>query len=242
MSASSNTRRVLGASLTIVLAGAGWWMWSTRTSAKPGAVSQKTAEPFVRLVGAGGAAADRVLQEHAEFFDPTPMFLPTARNAGQGSLPARLMVQPGQIFGDFPAKWNVAEAALPSYGADVATASEGLVDVMARANEAPFAGLGEVGNPARRAAARPAFIEVKSMHGSSLIATALTGAVPVPRGDFAPLEFVATVSAAGLVGDPLLVTGSGADEVDNFFRDYLARTFRLGERLAPGVYRIVIGP
>lgn len=241
MSATSNTRRVFGAALVIVLAGAGWWLWSERTTAKPDATATKRPEPFVQLAGTGGAAADRVLQERAEFFDPSPMFLPTERNAGHDALPARLVAQPGQIFGDFAAKWSVAEANLPSYGADVVTAAEGLVDVMARANEAPFAGFGEIGAPARRVTARAAFVEVKSMHGSSLISQALAGAA-VPREDFAPLEFLATVSAAGLVGEPLLVSGSGADEVDSFFRDYLARTFRLGERLAPGVYRVVIGP
>lgn len=241
MSATSNTRRVLGATLVIVLAGAGWWVWSERTTAKPDGAVTKAAEPFVQLAGTSGAAADRVLQERAEFFDPSPMFLPTARNAGQGGLPARLVAQPGHIFKDFAAKWNVAEANLPSYGADVVTAPEGLVDVMTRANEAPFSGLGEVAAPERRTGSRSGFIEVKSMQGSSLIAAALTGAA-IPRGDFAPLEFLATVNAAGLVGEPVLVAGSGAEDVDNFFRDYLAKGFRLGERLAPGSYRVVIGP
>ncbi|MBI2511595.1 MAG: hypothetical protein HYV96_06425 [Opitutae bacterium] len=241
MSATANTRRVLSAILVIVLAGAGWWLWSERMTAKPDATAARRPEPFVQIANSGGTGVNRVLQERAEFFDPSPMFLPTARNAGHDALPSRLVAQPGQIFADFAAKWNVAEANLPSYGADVVAAAEGLVDVMARANEAPFAGFGESGGATRRVEARAAFIEVKSMRGSSLISQALAGAA-VPREDFAPLEFLATISAAGLTGEPLLVSGSGADEVDNFFRDYLARTFRLGERLAPGVYRIVIGP
>jgi hypothetical protein len=241
MSTSSNTQRVLGATLVILLAGAGWWAWSERTMAQPEQKPARPPEPFVQLAGASGATADRVLQDRAEFFDPTPLFLPTARNAGQGGLPARLVAQPGQIFGEFAAKWSVAEVGLPSYGADAVTAPEGLVDVMARANEAPFAGLGERGAPARRVAARAAFLEIKSMQGNTLIAGPLPAA-GVPRNDFAPLEFLATVSAAGLVGEPLLVSGSGAEDVDNFFRDYLAKTFRLGERLAPGVYRVVVGP
>lgn len=241
MNASSNARRVLGAILVIALAGAGWWTWSERTLARPDGATTKTAEPFVRLTGANSAADDRVLQERAEFLDPAPMFLPTARNAGQGGLPARLVAQPGQIFLDFPANLRVAEANLPSYGSDALTAPEGLVDVMTRANEAPFAGLGEMAIPARRVEPRAAFIEVKSMQGNVLIATAL-GTLTLPREDFAPLEFLATVSASGLVGEPLLVAGSGADDVDNFFRDYLAKGIRLGEKLAPGAYRVVIGP
>jgi hypothetical protein len=59
---------------------------------------------------------------------------------------------------------------------------------------------------------------------------------------WAPLEFLATVEAAGLVA-PLTLTGrSGVDEVDAFFRNYLVRTFRLGERLPPGFYRITVSP
>ncbi len=241
MSASANSRRVLGATLVIVLAGAGWWIWSERVGAQPDRAGARGPEPFVQIAGSGGAAADRVLRERAEFFDPSPMFLPTARNAGQEALPQRLVVQPGQVFLNFPAKWRVAEANLPTYGSDVVTAPEGLADVMARASEAPFAGLGEAASPARRVEPRVAFLEVKSIQGSALIQSAIQDAA-VPRPDFAPLEFLATVSAAGLVVQPLLVTGSGVDEVDSFFRDYLGKGFRLGDKLAPGVYRIVIGP
>jgi hypothetical protein len=241
MSARANTRRVVGATAMIVLAGVGWWIWSERTTATSEGAVSRAPEPFVQIAGSGGAAADRVLRERAEFFDPSPMFLPTDRNAGQGSLPPRLVVQPGQVFLDFPAKWRVVEANLPSYGSEAVTAPEGLTDVMARASEAPFAGLGETAAPRRRVEPRAAFLEVKSMDGSALIGVALTDAA-APRSDFAPLEFLATISAAGLVVEPVLVTGSGADEVDSFFRTYLARSFRLGEKLAPGVYRVAIGP
>jgi hypothetical protein len=32
------------------------------------------------------------------------------------------------------------------------------------------------------------------------------------------------------------------EDVDVFLRDYLAGTLRLGERLAPGMYRVIVGP
>jgi hypothetical protein len=73
------------------------------------------------------------------------------------------------------------------------------------------------------------------------LAQAITGAPP-GKGGWAPVEFVARVDAAGLVG-PLVVTErSGLEEVDVFFANYLARTLRVGERLAPGFYRICVGP
>lgn len=241
MSATSNTRRVLSAALVIVLAGAAWGLWSQRTMVKPDEATPKPVPPFVRLSGAGRAAGDRVLQERSEFFDPTPLFLPTARNAGQGGLPAKLVAQPGQVFLDFPPKPGIGQATLPPYGTDVVSAPEGLADVMARANEAPFAGLGEIGQSTKRVVVRAAFIEIKSMQGNVILTSAVTAAA-VPRTDFAPMEFLANLGSAGLVGDPLLVSGSGVEEVDNFFRDYLTKTFRLGEKLAPGAYRVVIGP
>ena len=57
-----------------------------------------------------------------------------------------------------------------------------------------------------------------------------------------PLEFVAAVDASGLVGPLMLTSGSGVEEVDDHFRNYLARVFRVGDRLPPGFYRIVVGP
>jgi hypothetical protein len=56
------------------------------------------------------------------------------------------------------------------------------------------------------------------------------------------MELFAAVDAAGLAA-PLLVTeGSRVDEVDAHFRKMLAQTYRIGERLPPGFYRIVVGP
>jgi len=44
------------------------------------------------------------------------------------------------------------------------------------------------------------------------------------------------------VGDLVLTSSSDSEEVDSFFRSYLVKTFRLGERLNPGRYRILVGP
>jgi hypothetical protein len=65
-----------------------------------------------------------------------------------------------------------------------------------------------------------------------------------PPGDkpWAPCELLAKIDAAGLAA-PLIVTeGSRVDEVDAHFKNFLARTYRIGERLSPGFYRIVVAP
>jgi len=48
------------------------------------------------------------------------------------------------------------------------------------------------------------------------------------------------VAPEGLVGLPSVSLSSGAEAIDAFFRDFLVRQFRIGERLAPGFYRVVI--
>lgn len=60
--------------------------------------------------------------------------------------------------------------------------------------------------------------------------------------DWRPLEFLAAVDPAGLVGPLVLTRSSGVEDVDNHFRNYLARTYNLGDRLPPGFYRIVVAP
>ncbi|MBA3850163.1 MAG: hypothetical protein C0502_09240 [Opitutus sp.] len=232
-------RFYVGAALALA-AIAAWWVWSERLSRDAGGAA-KAPEPFVRVGGADALSADRVLRERADFFDPAPLFVPTARNYGRGQLPPRLIKQPGQVFGDFGAKLNFAEGGLAAYGAENPAAGEGLADVLSRSNEVPFAGLGENGAGRPRLPARSAVVQIKKMGGSELHETSFADLV-VPRTDFAPLEFVVAVGPAGLIGDPLLSVGSGHDEVDVFFQTFLAKTYRLGTLLPPGRYRVMIGP
>ena len=72
----------------------------------------------------------------------------------------------------------------------------------------------------------------------------LDGTVLLPAGqpDWQPAEFLIAVTPAGLLGRPVETVSSDVEDVDVFFRDYLARTLRLGERLPPGFYRVVVGP
>jgi hypothetical protein len=56
------------------------------------------------------------------------------------------------------------------------------------------------------------------------------------------MEFMAAVDASGLVGPLVLTVHSDVAEVDAYFGRYLAETFRIGQRLEPGFYRICVGP
>ena len=92
--------------------------------------------------------------------------------------------------------------------------------------------------------ARGGYVEVvAAATGQRVLAEALpTTLGPVAGKPWEPMELYAVVDAAGLAA-PLVVTeGSRVDEVDAHFRKVLAQTFRIGERLPPGFYRIVVGP
>jgi hypothetical protein len=238
-------RRVwIGLAFALAVTGA-WLMW---TRAKPPVVAAVPPgpAPFVRLTGAGTGAGDRVLRERAELFDPTPLFFPTEWNFGQRPLPESMQRQPGQVFENFGANFTFGEQDIKAYGAEAAAAPERLEDVLEQGNEAPFGGIGQIDSPRVPLPERSSFLEVKELSDGKIIISQALKELILPRSDFAPMEFLVVVSSAGIVGEPVLMTGSRWEEVDEevdaFFRSYLVKTFRLGERLSPGRYRVLVGP
>lgn len=233
-------RRVWVALVLVSIGASGGWFW-LRSRIEDVQAGGAGTEPFVRVSGPEQGGRDRAVRERAELFDPAPLFLPTSRNFGQGPLPARLAKQPGQVFADFGAKVSFAEGGLEAFGAETLASPESLAEVLSRSNEVPFAGLGEAGGRRPQLPTREAVLQIKRMGEKGLSEVVLAG-IGVPDSDFAPLEFVVAVGPAGLIGDPILTSGSGRDRVDAFFQDYLVKTYRLGARLEPGRYRVMIGP
>ena len=218
-----------------------WWAW-TQGNPTDQTITAQPKPPFVRLAGAGTGGADQVLRERAELFDPTPLFFPTEWNYGQRPLRESLRRQPGQVFGSFEPVYSFAEQNMKAYGVEIAPAPEKLSDVLAQGNEAPFAGFGQIDRSQPVLPERGGFVEVRGfISGEPIISQALENII-LPRLDYAPLEFLVVVSSAGIVGEPVLTSGSGWEEVDTFFRTYLVKTVQLGERLNPGRYRVLVGP
>ncbi len=218
-----------------------WWSWTRATP--PAVVPAPAAQhPFVQLTGVGQGTTDQILRERADLFDPRPLFFPTEWNYGQRPLPVRLRRQPGQVFGSFDPVMTFADQKLKLYGAESTPAPEKLSDVLAQGNEAPFAGFGQVDIARPPLPARVVFLEIRNFKDSKpIVVQALNGFLP-PRLDYAPMEFVVLVGSGGVVGEPVLTSGSGWDDVDAFFRSYLVKTLRVGERLNPGRYRVLVGP
>ncbi len=212
------------------------------------ALPAKSDRPTVKI--ARPDETDALLKEEAELRDLRPLFLPTDRNA---ALPDPKL-EPGRTMLDSDGLKRPESDGDIQLGAElppIATiggkpaAKAGAIDAF----EAEAAGAGLVGfgrKPVEPVPFRPrgGFIEVTAWaDGRRLQAEDLpVEARPPNDRPWSPLELVAVVDRAGLAS-PLVVTeGSRVEEVDLHFKNFLTTSYRIGERLNPGIYRIVVAP
>jgi hypothetical protein len=197
----------------------------------------------IELTRLNESSADLLLAEEATLFDPTPMFLPTQWNSGQNALPDNLIRVPGRSFQDYPPKLIYREASLALSLPSGRGLPDRAVEVLAKLDlESPLMALGKEDASLAKLEGRMAQIEVTSAKtGQRVLVTAVQSAA-VPGEEWQPLEFLVAIDPAGVVGAPVITERSGSEPVDRFFRDYLAKTMRVGERLAPGAYRVLVGP
>ncbi len=187
------------------------------------------------------SAHDSVVNDEAVLLDPTPLFLPTKWNATQ-----RIIAPPeagGKFQGYDTPKWSFRENELKLGLPSPVSVPEGIAEAVATdAPAVPLVGLGRSDAQIPTSEARKGYVNViATRSGRSVWKNGLSEGPPT-TGTWQPLEFLAAVDAAGLLGPLVLSVRSGSDEVDGFFASYLSRTLRLGDRLAPGFYRITIGP
>jgi hypothetical protein len=203
------------------------------------------AGPRVSIVPLDGPESDGGLGDEATFFDPTPLFLPTKWNTNQSPLPTAVQRQPGQVFADFEAKliYGRAELVLPIAPAE--STPQDPVDLLKTPSRDPFLGFGRADIPLTPLPSRTAVVEIREVGTGKLVPVPnLAGDVGLlaSQAEWQPAEFLVCVTAEGLLGRPVVTVSSDVEDVDVFFRDYLENTVRLGERLAPGMYRVVVGP
>lgn len=237
----SMIKRRVWVGLVAGLGGVGAWAWWLQSQPVVPADREPAVQPFVQLAGASSAVGSMILQERAELLDPTPLFFPTEWNYGQRPVSQTSQRLPGEVFGSFEPKLTVSEQAIRPDGVEVEPLPEKLSDVLAQGNEAPFAGMGQIDVQKSTLPVRAGYLEIHDLKsGDGILSQSLTGIQP-PRTDYAPIEFLVVIGRMGLIGDLILTSGSGWDEVDNFFRTYLVKSYHLGERLSPGRYRVVVG-
>jgi hypothetical protein len=174
--------------------------------------------------------------------DPTPLFLPTAFNSSRIDYVPR---EPGGAFAGFAPKMTYSvselELRLPPPATIPSTPAAALAG---DPPGAPFLGFDRPDPVMEPVSPRAAYIEiVDAGTGRSVFGTPVSDAhPPASLMPWQPMEFIAAVDSAGLVGPVVPTTRSGVGEVDAYFGRYLADTLRVGQRLAPGFYRIIVGP
>lgn len=195
------------------------------------------AKPTLTLV----SRKDIAINRESELLDPTPLFLPTKWNATQREVPPP---EPGGRFQGFDTpRFVFAENELKlGLRPPIAVPSGPAEAVTADAVSTVLAGFGRSDTPVAAPERRGAFVEVVDAGTGRPVWSQPVTEAPAVKGTWQPVEFMARVDPAGLVGPLVVTTRSGVEEVDSFFAKYLARTLRIGERLAPGFYRISVGP
>lgn len=199
----------------------------------------------VELARPGDDVAERTLQEEVALLDPRPLFLPTELNAGQaGALADDGRREPSASFQDFPAQLTYAEDdPMVEFPATIETPANPVAALRTEQGHDALSGFGRQEVTLTPLPARLAYFEVIRAETGHLV---LEGSLPpdeaAPQADWTPVELVAAVGPAGLIGLPVLTESSGSAPIDAWAPGYLAKTYRLGERLAPGFYRVRLGP
>jgi len=240
-----------------------WWVFTTLAVLLVGLVLTSLRLPREELAPDTGRATPRGLElnlrpaapaagvgwrEEMALLDPTPLFLPTPWNSGGA---ARLVSSPresGLMLEDFapwwafPARRATVSFEMPvevpaSPGAALASGRE------ARAGEA--LALMRADLTARPLDARSGWIEVaETGSGEVRFAGPLRLAPGVsPRGDlWRAVDFLVAINRHGLVSQPTALNSSGSEFMDSILPGALARDPRMSTGLAPGRYRITVGP
>lgn len=202
--------------------------------------SPATSKPPLELTKTG--ATNVILKEEMVMNDQTPLFLPTEWNV---ALPPLRRPEAGQSVLDQDAlKMTFGDSELKiGLAAPVDILSKPAEVLLADPGPTPLAGFGRVDASLTPLPARGALVEIRTVDANRQVFGGLLADAKPPAGKaWRPMEFLAAVDAAGLMGPLVITERSDAEEVDNYFRKYLTRTFRIGERLPPGFYRVIVGP
>ena len=209
-----------------------WLAFQIRVPEAPVA-PQGAGRPSVGLV-------DPVVIKGTMLFDLAPLFLPTEFNSSRKDY---VPTEPGGAFAGFPFKPTFSDSQielhLPPPAAVPSSPAEALDG---DPPGAPFIGFGRVEVKMETLAPRAAYVEITDAEsGRRVFSQPVKDARP-PASDWKPMEFMAAVDAAGLVGPPVLTQHSDVADVDAYFGQYLSETLRIGQRLNPGFYRVSVGP
>jgi hypothetical protein len=212
----------------------------------PQLTENKSLKPTNPAVGLVRADHKNALFQQVELFDNKALFLPTPINNSDPDLPSTLHREPDSAFKVIPPKWTFVEYEMKVALPDPVVVPDNLVEALYTGETPnPFFTFGRINFPYAPLSSRLAFLEVlQAKTGRTMLAAPLPRpqAGNLPAVDWQPLEMMVVVESVGLIGEPTVTSGSGFEDVDNFFRGLIAKQFRLGARLPPGFYTLRIGP
>jgi len=211
-----------------------WLAFLVRVPGPPAPPAREAVRNPVGLV-------DHVVIEGTMLFDLTPLFLPTEFNSSRKDY---VPSEPGSTFAGFPANLTFAKSGLALDLPPAAAVPANPADALAGDPPgAPFIGFGRSDLKVEPLPPRGAYVEiVDAGSGRRMFGQPVADARPPTSAPWKPMEFLAAVDSAGLVGPLVPTVRSGAGDVDDYFGRYLTETLRVGQRLAPGFYRIIVGP
>lgn len=197
--------------------------------------------PVMVLTRIGSGASEELLAEQLAAYDPTPMFIPSSMNSSDPAAPAESRLGVSGPFAALPPDLTKKEILrFPSPVAIPVGSIEGL-----RLTERASAALaiGRIDEPGGALAVRGGHIEAVALSAGRVAVTLnLPASGDIPGDDWQPLELMGAVTSAGLVGELVVTSSSGSEEVDDFFRFHLRKNVRIDARLRPGFYAFRVGP
>lgn len=200
-----------------------------------------SALPLLGLAQIKTSLSADILAEQIAAYDPSPMFVPSGMNSSDPALPDGARSGSAGPFGVLPPGLvKTAPLKFPSPVPIPVSPIAGL-----RLTERPEAPLALARRDATGEGLTPraARIEVVRVEDGAL---ALTVDLPAPsallESDWQPFELMAAVTRAGQVGELVVASSSGSDEIDDFFRSYTQKNLRFGERVKAGFYTLRVGP
>lgn len=184
-----------------------------------------------------------LVAEEAMYFDPSPLFLPTEWNMDQNRLPARILIDPGQMFQDFTPRLLFKRDSLTLNLPEAAQTIHGPTDVVSGVEDLRrLNGFGDRDLRMHAMQRRGGYIEVVATESGRVVWQEPIKLSGLTSDMWRPLELAGVINAVDLVGDWTILSSTGAGELDQQIRDYVTNSLHLGQRLAPGFYRILVGP
>lgn len=184
-----------------------------------------------------------LLREQAYLFDSAPLFLPTRWNSASSPVVEALEKRPAELFSSFPARLSYGESDFGLAAMAKVEPEPPLQSLKSFIDKTHTVfGRGPVEQP--ELDSRFAIIEILDpARGEVVMRSPVPGeGAPVVNNRFwRPVEFLMQVESVGRVGEPVLLEGSGVEEVDQFLRAALLR-LASEQMLAVGYYRVSAGP